>query len=189
MSDAEPDGVVLPAEPHVEVRPAADVDAFALFFRANHARVVALLHALSGRARAEDIAQEAFARAYREWAQISRYDRPDAWVRRVAVNLATSAGRRERTETRLIEHLRLRRDVDGPAADAGHDDDELWSHVRALPPRQAAAIALRYIDDLSIGEIAVTLDCAEGTAKAHLHQARQTLARRLGERLDDEETP
>ena len=53
------------------------------------------------------------------------------------------------------------------------------------PHRQAAAVALYYLDDLSIAEIADALGCAEGTAKAHLHQARRTLADHLRDQEHD----
>jgi RNA polymerase sigma-70 factor, ECF subfamily len=56
---------------------------------------------------------------------------------------------------------------------------EFWRAVRALPTRQAQAVALYYLEDLSIAQTAVVLDCAEGTVKAHLAKARRTLARRL----------
>jgi RNA polymerase sigma-70 factor, ECF subfamily len=59
--------------------------------------------------------------------------------------------------------------------------------VRALPPRQAQAVALYYLEDRSIRQTAVALDCAEGTVRAHLAKARRTLARRL--RLEVEEAP
>jgi RNA polymerase sigma-70 factor (ECF subfamily) len=51
--------------------------------------------------------------------------------------------------------------------------------VRSLPERQAAAVALHYLEDLSIADIAAVLECAEGTAKSHLHKARAALAQRL----------
>jgi RNA polymerase sigma-70 factor, ECF subfamily len=59
--------------------------------------------------------------------------------------------------------------------------------VRALPQRQAQAVALYYLEDRSIAQTAVVLDCAEGTVRAHLVKARRTLARRL--RLEVGEEP
>jgi Sigma-70, region 4 len=64
---------------------------------------------------------------------------------------------------------------------------DLWRAVRALPSRQAQAVALYYLEDLSVRQTAVVLDCAEGTVRAHLAKARRTLARRL--HLDAEEEP
>jgi RNA polymerase sigma-70 factor (ECF subfamily) len=153
---------------------------FETFFRANHVRVVALAAAMVGRAAADDLAQEAFVRAHCDWATVSSYDRPDAWVRRVVVNLAISAGRSRRSEARAVERLAARHLA--TVAEPGLPRDQaLWVAVRALPPRQRAAVALRYVDDLSVAEIAAALGCAEGTAKALLHQGRTTLADRLGE--------
>lgn len=158
---------------------------FEAFFRAHHGRTVALVAALCGRAAAEDIAQEAFVRAHRSWATVASYDRPEAWVRRVAVNLAISTHRRSRRESVALGRLAGRPTAVAadPSSDSSWlgDDEALWTAVRSLPRRQAAAVALRYVDDLSVAEIATTLGCAEGTAKALLHQGRSALAARLGE--------
>lgn len=58
--------------------------------------------------------------------------------------------------------------------------EEFWSHVRRLPKRQAQVIALHYLEDLPVAEIAEILECAPGTVKVHLHKGRQKLADRLG---------
>jgi len=55
-------------------------------------------------------------------------------------------------------------------------DARLWAAVRALPEKQRSAIALRYVEDLSLTGIAAVLGCSEGTVKTHLFRARQTLA-------------
>lgn len=57
--------------------------------------------------------------------------------------------------------------------------DDFWREVRKPPSRQAQVIALRYIDDLSVAEIAQVLGVAEGTVKAQLHKGRNRLRRRL----------
>jgi RNA polymerase sigma-70 factor (ECF subfamily) len=59
------------------------------------------------------------------------------------------------------------------------NDAELWRLVRSLPERQAHVVALHYVDDRSVAEIAKLLDCSEGTVKTHLHRARVSLARAL----------
>jgi RNA polymerase sigma-70 factor (ECF subfamily) len=142
------------------------------FFRTELRSLVALAAAIAGADRAEEIAQEALLRAHREWDRIARYDKPGAWVRRVTINLATSSRRRRLSERRALQRVAARRQLDAPPPEV----DGFWALVRRLPDRQAAAVALFYLDDLSIAEIADALDCAEGTAKAHLHQARRTLA-------------
>ena len=65
-------------------------------------------------------------------------------------------------------------------------DAEFWRSVRALPPRQAQAVALFYLEDFSVRDIAAVLDCSEGTVKTHLSRARTAVARRLRlERVED----
>ena len=58
-------------------------------------------------------------------------------------------------------------------------DDPFWQAVRALPERQRHTVALRYVDDLSIDEIAAVLAVTSGTVKAALFAARNTLSQRL----------
>lgn len=166
----------------VESEDLADVrvpDSFETLYRENYAAVVALVYALSGtRAVAEDLAQEAFLRAHRDWAQVSKMDRPDGWVRRVALNLARSRLRRVRAETMA----KLRIGAEGGASAPHRDELEseaFWREVRRLPTRQAQAIALHYIEDLSVSEVAETLGVADGTVKALLHQGRERLGRQL----------
>jgi RNA polymerase sigma-70 factor (sigma-E family) len=151
---------------------------FEYFYLQEYPGVVALAHALSGsRMGAEDIAQEAFLRAYRDWDRVGSYEHQAAWVRRVAANLATSGLRRRLVEARALTRLagRWQPTVDPLAA----GDAEFWAAVRALPRRQAQAVALYYFQDLSVQQTATVLGCAEGTVKAHLAKARQTLARQL----------
>lgn len=176
------------AEPMVgsgtgEVAPLAPVAplAFTTFYRRELPQLVALATAIAGHQRAEDVAQEALLRAHREWSRISRYDKPGAWVRRVAINLANSNLRRLDAERRALSRAGARPNVDAPPPEI----DGFWALVRELPSRQAAAVALHYLEDLSVIEVAAILECAEGTAKAHLYKARQTLAARLR----DQEAP
>jgi RNA polymerase sigma-70 factor (ECF subfamily) len=159
---------------------------FEQFYLEEYPRVVDLAYALSGsRMVAEDIAQEAFLRAYRDWDRVGSYEHQAAWVRRVAVNLASSGLRRRLIEARALARLAARRE---PALDAlPADNADFWRAVRALPQRQAQAVALYYLEDLSIQQTARVLGCAEGTVKAHLAKARRSLARRL--RLEVEEAP
>ena len=159
---------------------------FEHFYLEEYPRVVKLAYALSGsRAGAEDIAQEAFLRAYRDWDRVRSYEHQAAWVRRVAANVATSGLRRAVVEARALVRLAARRE---PALDPlPAENADFWRAVRSLPQRQAQAVALYYLEDRSIAQTAVVLDCAEGTVRAHLARARRTLARRL--RIDIGEEP
>jgi RNA polymerase sigma-70 factor (ECF subfamily) len=155
------------------------------FFRAEYARVVGLAAVLCGRrAVAEELAQDAFVSAYRHWDRVAGYDDPGAWVRRVVVNLSTSALRRSAREARALAHLSRRRPPD--ALDLPVDDD-FWRAVRSLPRRQAQCIALHYLEDRTAEDIAGILDIAAATVRVHLHTGRTSLAARLGDRLNEEE--
>jgi RNA polymerase sigma-70 factor (sigma-E family) len=151
---------------------------FEYFYLQEYPTVVALAYGLSGsRMGAEDIAQEAFLRAYRDWDRVGSYEHQAAWVRRVAANLATSGLRRRLVEARALTRLAGRWE---PAVDPmPAENAEFWAAVRALPSRQAQAVALYYLEDRSIQQTAAVLGCAEGTVKAHLAKARRALARRL----------
>ena len=159
---------------------------FEVFYQQEYPAVVALVYGLSGsRWTAEDLAQEAFERAHRDWAKVEAMTYPQGWVRRVAVNLAVSRLRRIRAEATALARLGPRQDWLAPPT---HEFDSFWAEVRRLPRRQAQAIALRYVEDLPVKEIAHILGVAEGTAKALLHQGRERLVRQLSAKslIDDE---
>ena len=154
--------------------------AFEDFYSQEYSAVVGLAYALSGsRSGAEDLAQEAFLAAHRNWHRIGRYDQPGAWVRRVVANLSVSAFRRRVAEARALARAALGEGTVLP--DLGAGDPEFWSAIRALPRRQAQVIALFYLEDRSIAEVAEILDMTAGTVKRHLHNGRLTLAGRLHE--------
>jgi len=145
--------------------------------------VIGLAYALSGsRTAAEDLAQEAFLAAHKSWAKIGAYDNPGAWVRRVVANKSVSMFRRRIREAKALTRLRTADKV-MPALTV--EDDAFWGAVRALPKRQAQAIALHYLEDRPVMEIAEILDCAEGTVKVHLRNGRLKLADTLGLEIGD----
>lgn len=154
-------------------------EAFEVFYRREYAAVVGLAYALSGsRWTAEDLAQEAFLAAHRNWPRVADMDQPGAWVRRVVSNLAVSVIRRRIAEGRALARIVLRQT---PAVtELSAADAEFWRAVRSLPRRQAQVIALFYLEDRPIAEVAAILDMAAGTVKKHLHDGRQALASRLG---------
>lgn len=151
---------------------------FDSFYRKEYAGVVALAYALSGnRHAAEDLAQDAFLAAHRRWDEISGYDHPLGWVRRVAANMSASFVRRRVAEARALVRFAARRQT--VVAPLDERDDEYWRAVRSLPLRQAQVVALHYLFDLSVVDVAATLEISEGTVKAHLHKARAALAKKL----------
>jgi RNA polymerase sigma-70 factor (sigma-E family) len=150
---------------------------FPAFYRRQYPRAVGLAYALTGKPHlAEEVAQEAFIAAYRGWERIARYDSPEAWLRRVVVNRSTSVLRRGLSEIRAVPRLRSALEHI-PELEPGASD--VWDEVRALPRRQAQAVALFYLEDLSLEQIAVVLECSPGTVKAHLRRGRERLGRKL----------
>jgi RNA polymerase sigma-70 factor (ECF subfamily) len=157
----------------VEAR--ADYDGF---FRDEYARVLRVCQGVLGdRARAEEAAQEAFLRLYERWDRVSAYERPEAWVRRVALRIAVRTHRRDRA-LRILERGVVTDRSSGGQSGRGEDAMTL---VLRLPRKQRIAVALHYVDDLPISEVARVLECAEATVRVHLHRAR----RRLAELLDE----
>jgi RNA polymerase sigma-70 factor (ECF subfamily) len=150
---------------------------FDAFYAREFRSVVGLAFALSGsRSRAEDLAQEAFVAAFRRWDEVSGFDDPGAWVRRVAANRSVSWFRRASAEARAL--LRIG-SPDGYSPGIDVEAEALWAEVRRLAPRQAQVIALHYVDQRTVPEIGRILECSENTVKTHLQRARDTLARRL----------
>ena len=166
--------VIAPTPP----RP-APADAFDAFYRTNYASVVRLAYSLCGSMQiAEELAQEAFVTAHQRWERLDGFDRPDLWVRRVVINRSISYRRREATERRVLEQLHDREPL-GTTVDLPVGDAELWAALRDLSPRQAEALALFYVEDQPISEVAKILGLGEETVKTHLKRGRAALAERL----------
>ena len=161
--------------------------AFEDLYRADWRPVVALGWTLTGdRSVAEELAQEAFLAAYRRWDAVGRMDQPGAWVRRAVANRSVDHHRRTRVAAvgadRLASAERVRQQQGGTSGGAidGLGDEVFWAAVRALPERQAQCVALHYLEDRAVDEIAAVLDCRPATVRVHLHRGRQALARSLG---------
>jgi RNA polymerase sigma-70 factor, ECF subfamily len=126
---------------------------------------------------AENVVQEAMARAVVRWPRLRAYHAPEAWVRRVALNLAVSGHRRARR--RLAALLRL-----GPPAPVPPVSVEalaLAQALQALTVAQRQVIVLHYLADLPVQQVAHELGVPVGTVKARLSRARGVLAARLAE--------
>lgn len=157
---------------------------FEAFYRSRTPALLRTAYLLTGdRDRAEDLVQGALVRAHRHWSRIRRDGAPEAYVRKVMINLNTDwwrrLGSRERRVTWVSE------EIGGLAADAYtvvELRDELWGALRLLPPRMRAALVLRYFEDLSEAETAAALGCSLGSVKS---QCSRGLARlRLSLRSD-----
>lgn len=151
---------------------------FEEFYRREYRSVVTLVYTLTGsRYGAEDLAQDAFIKAHHNWPTVSHYQRPDAWVRVVAMNLARSRLRRLAAEGRALS--RFAGMAVQPFPELEPHNERFWAAVRALPHRQCQVVALHYLEDMSVLDIAHVLDIAESTVKNSLAQARGTLAKTL----------
>lgn len=153
---------------------------------ASHAGdVVAMAYALTGDlAEAQDLAQEAFCRAWQRWDRVATFDDPLAWIRRVTANLATSRWRRLATAAR---HLRRERPSQMPAP--GPDHVALVAALRTLPEQQRLALILHHLLDLPVAQVAHELGVPDGTVKAWLARGRAALAARLADAPPEAGTP
>jgi RNA polymerase sigma-70 factor, ECF subfamily len=151
---------------------AAAQPSFDEFYAGAAGRLIRHGYALTGdMAEAQDIAQEAFARAWQRWAAVRECDSPEAWVRRVATNLAASRWRRIRVARAAAWHP-----VDLQVPEVSTDLVALVSGLRTLPERQRTVLVLYYMCDLTVDRIAAELRCPTGSVKSWLSRGRTALA-------------
>lgn len=145
------------------------------FYDLEFPKMVRLAYARSGsRLASEDIAQDAMVAAHQRWDKVGALDRPGAWARRAVLNRSASWYHRRKAELKAIARLAPIRSV--PPARLDSESEHIWRAVRRLPRRQSEAVALFYLEDMPVEDVAAVMQCAPGTVKAHLHQARQRLA-------------
>ena len=151
-------------------------DDFDAFYAASYHRVLKQLVLVMGElAEAEDVVQEAFARASVRWERLRRYELPEAWVRRVALNLAAQAARRLRRQARAL----LRLGPPPPVAELEAAELDLANALRALSLGQRQVVVLHYLAGAPVEEVAAQLGVPVGTVKSRLARGRRTLARLL----------
>jgi RNA polymerase sigma-70 factor, ECF subfamily len=124
------------------------------FYQANYPRLVGQLTVVTGSLEdAEDAVQEAFTRASTRWARLRDYDAPEAWVRRVALNLATTGLRRARRQLAVLAR------VPTPTAEPPRSTDRLAidAGLRRLPLRHRQVLVLHYGADLPVEQVAQQL--------------------------------
>jgi RNA polymerase sigma factor (sigma-70 family) len=155
-------------------------DGFEAFCAAEHRRLVGALTLWCGdRGVAEEVVQEAFARAFRDWRRIGVMDEPAAWVRRVAINLATSRFRRWQAERRATRRL-----------SEGHSDSQDDPDVAAavairrglaqLSTSQRTALVLRYYLDAPVSEVAALTGRSETAVTSLTQRALEALRAKVG---------
>ncbi len=142
-------------------------------YEASYRRLLAQAYAVAGdRVEAEDAVQEAFARAVAAGDRFRRVDNPEAWLRTVALNVLRRRWRRASLFRALTPRLATPADVPG----ISEDHVAVVEGLRSLPFQQRETLALFYLGDLSVQEVAATLGVAEGTVKSRLTRGRTALA-------------
>ena len=177
--DAAPDSVPV-SQPRANYTPGSHED-FDRLYRASYQRVLyTLLSVLRDHAAAEDCAQEAFVRAYRSWSDWKPDAPAEAWLHRIALNVAFSHQRWHR----LREVGEVVRRLGTPKPDTQSTDlgerSALLDALRRLPADQAATIILRHHHGYTNREIAIALGVPESTVASRLAAAKQRLRQELG---------
>lgn len=161
---------------------AAPLDDFEELCRAQYPRLVGALGLHTGdRSIAEELAQEALARAWRQWKKISRAQDPAAWLFVVAFNLAKSHGRRLGAERRMKSKL--------PSAPEEHSLPDDTADVRhaltALPARYRTVLVMRYYLGYTLEEIANHLDVPLPTVKTWSARGLQRMKQHAALKLEE----
>jgi RNA polymerase sigma factor (sigma-70 family) len=135
--------------------------------------VLGVLRAAVGRVDADDCFQETFLAALRAYPKVEHDDNLRGWLmtiaHRKAVDHHRANGRRAIPVAEVAEVA-----VEAPEPDSG-----VWARVGALPPKQRAAVTLRYACDLPHAEIAAALDCSPEAARRSLHEGIKRLRKEL----------
>ena len=159
------------APPGIAVVVSSTVPPFQDFLEANRATVYRFLTVAVGPNDADDCFQETFLSALRAYPRVTRGERLDRWILRIASRKA-------------IDHHRAGTRRALPTADPPErattavdptPDDELWAAVRSLPPRQRVAVVHRHVLDRPYAEIADLMGTSEETARANVYQGTKKL--------------
>jgi RNA polymerase sigma-70 factor (ECF subfamily) len=152
-------------------------------YLASFQRLVLQLYPVTGDlGEAHEVVPEAFVKLLASPRRIAALANPEAWLRTVAVNLARSRRRRGKVLQRLLGRVGAG-STEVPGATPDHV--ALMAALRTLPAGQREAIALHYLADLPITEVAEVLRVSVGTVKSRLSRGRTALAQMLGEPASD----
>ncbi len=131
---------------------------------------------------AEEVAQDAFVRAFRSLDTFRGEAEFSTWLHRIVVNLSLNRIRHMRRKRERVIDMT---DTDVPAADAepGTAELDLAGHIERalheLPTLQRATVILRHMDGLSTKQVSAILRCSEGTVKTHLFRGLEKMKKRL----------
>jgi RNA polymerase sigma-70 factor (ECF subfamily) len=129
---------------------------------------------------AEDVAQEAFAKAHRHFRQLRDPERFTRWLVRMVWRLALDRRRGERRRSlREAEHERVRQSVAADAVAADERAEMLWKAIDSLPEKLRCVVVLVSIEGHDLAAVARLLGIPQGTVKSRLFVARQRIKDRL----------
>ena len=153
-----------------------DTSGFDAFYAGTSRRVLHQMYAMTGNlADAQNLVQEAYARAWQRWSSVSTYDDPEAWIRTVAWRLAASKWRKTKNGVAAM----LRHGPPAHTPEPSVDNVALVTALRQIPEAQRRTIVLHHLVGLSVGEVAHEMHVPEGTVKARLSRGRAALAQLL----------
>ena len=167
----------------------ADADAFSEFAAARSGSLFRTAYLVVGDYQlAQDLVQESLTKTYLSWSRLRDVGKAEAYTRRVIVTTSVSWRRRRSFRERPTEHVPDPGVPDASTSFADHE--ELWAELRVLPPRQRAAVVLRFCEDLSERQTAELMGCSVGSVKRHCSLGIGKLRTAMGGRLrlpeDDE---
>ncbi len=166
------------------MRDADDIAAFTAYAEARGATLFRTAYLMVGDHQlAQDLVQEALVKTLLAWPRLSDRGDLDAYVRRVIVTTCISWRRRRAFHERPVERLPEQQGLDPADSVATHD--AVVVALAALPPRQRAAIVLRYYQDLTEAQTAEVMGCSVGAVKSQVSVGLRRLRDRLGSSFDE----
>jgi RNA polymerase sigma-70 factor (ECF subfamily) len=177
---------------------AGDRGAFDLLvLKYQHKVVKLVMRYLKDPTEAEDVAQEAFIKAYRALPQFRGDSAFYTWLYRIAINTAKNA-LVSRDRSPIAYEINLNSDDDAPDVTSRLRDPDtpeglalseeirsiVTAAIDALPEDLRTAIVLRELDGMSYEEIAASMDCPVGTVRSRIFRAREAIDKRLREVFD-----
>jgi RNA polymerase sigma-70 factor (ECF subfamily) len=150
-----------------------DAQGFDEFYRDTSLRMVRYAFALTGDlAEAQDVVQDAFTKAWRHWRTVSAHPAPEAWLRLTISRQATDRWRR----LGGLRNVLSRTGPPEPAPAPSEDTVVLTAALKQLPAHLRQAVALHYLFDMSVAQIAEETNSPVGTVTSWLHRGRTELA-------------
>lgn len=155
-----------------------DPESFDAFYAGTVRRVISQLHAMTGnRAEAEDVVQEAYARAWQRWDKVAGYGDPEGWVRTVAYRISVSSWRK--SVSRGIAHRR--HGATATAPEISPDYVVIIAALRRISESQRRVIVLHHLVGLSVTEIARETGASPAAVKTRLSRGRHALSVELSD--------